>query len=324
MPTSSTRASGSISAGERLTDTTHRGIKAAGSMRLLSLQNDILPRSIGVNAQPTFLLDDRGNVHPQVRFSTRDLNDPAEDALTAVKERGYVEWGVRHGHVSVRLRPSLVSASACAKLLSWLQGHLPLRVLLSSFVEGDWQYEFLRAAEAARRVPWLIERYGGGGSCNVRRRRTSIASIRNPPGWMRAVEFWRRHRESDPRSAAPWFDAFFDGRWIMYTRGSDHALAVRAFGASHSAHVGRWLENRRGMRIAEPADRFFAQNCEPVYRSVAEGREPRSDESDVISHWAGSGRRRSQFRRLVLPFASAGQTWLLSGIQVDPTINLLE
>jgi hypothetical protein len=100
---------------------------------------------------------------------------------------------------------------------------------------------------------------------------------------------------------------------------------VSAFGTHHAEHVSKWLNSHRGVVIAEPANRIFEQSSAArVYQSAVAAFEPRADETDVITHWTGFGRRRSGFRRLVLPLKSEGQIWLLSGIEMDPTIELLE
>jgi hypothetical protein len=82
------------------------------------------------------------------------------------------------------------------------------------------------------------------------------------------------------------------------------------------------MTHREGS-IAEPSDRVFSQSCALAYQTAATTCEPRADEIDVIADWTGYGRLRSQYRRLVLPFGSQGQSWLVSGIQLDPAIDLL-
>lgn len=277
-----------------------------------------------MNAGPAFLLDDRGEVHLELRLPGMLPDDHFEDRHVAVRERGYVEWQVRAGHVFVRLRPSLVSPAAFARLMSWLLGHRPERVFLSCFVKGEWTYEYLRKPkEAARRVQWLVELHGGGDNCNVRRQRISISSSRNPPQWERAVDLWRQFHACDPNLISHLFDGLFAGRWILYARGSDNTFAIDDFGPNQSAHVMRWLTARRDISVADAPDSPFSRSCDWAYQSAASTCEPRSDETDLIAHWTGYGRRRSQFRRLVLPFRSEGRTWLLSAIQMDPAIDLL-
>jgi hypothetical protein len=98
---------------------------------------------------------------------------------------------------------------------------------------------------------------------------------------------------------------------------------VHSFGHTQSDHVRRWLTTHT-KADAERADRIFSQSCAPLYRRVAATLEPRCDELDVVTDWTGHGRLRSQYRRLVLPFNSRGQTLLLSGIHMDPAIDLLD
>jgi len=247
------------------------------------------------------------------------------EALEGVKEQGFVKWCVRDGHVRVQLRPSLLSAAAYARVMGWLACHRPERVLLSYFIDKRWEYEFLRKrGEAARRVRWLVELYGGGGYCNTRRRTCSLASVQHPEGWRQAMEFWRELRQDlDPSMAARAFDAFFS-RWILYARELDQRFSVCDFGGNHSPHVMKWLRANRGVGIADPPDSLFSQGCARVYETAAGTFAPRADETDVICHWTGYGQRRSRFRRLVLPFRLGTRTWVLSGIDMDARIELLE
>lgn len=273
-----------------------------------------------MKAGPAYYLDDRGEVLlERVPVPSLISND-----LDAVKERGHVEWRIRDGFVSVRFRPSLISPAAYARLMSWLQGHQPERVLLSYFVQGDWTYEFLRKpGEAARRVRWVTELHGGGGRCNARRRKASLDAMQCPSRWKLAIELWRECRESDPTAKGRLFDQLFVGRWILYEYQAGNSISVCDFGTNQSAHVRKWLETYREKCIADAPDQIFAQTSQWAYHSAAMNGEPRSDETDVIAHWTGHGRHRSQFRRLMLPFKSKDRTWLLSGIQIDAAIDLL-
>ena len=84
------------------------------------------------------------------------------------------------------------------------------------------------------------------------------------------------------------------------------------------------MHTHRKTVIADPLDSVFAQSCARIYQSVVEASEPRTDETDVVAHWTGYGRRRGRFRRLMLPFRSAGQNLVLSGIDMNKSIELLE
>src|SRR6185312_126716 len=94
-------------------------------------------------AEYAFRLDDRGDVHLEAHSRARDVDGCGDDELARVKDSGHVEWCVRDGHVRVKLRPSLVSPAAYARLMGWLVSHPPERVLLSFFVRREWEYEFL-------------------------------------------------------------------------------------------------------------------------------------------------------------------------------------
>jgi len=274
----------------------------------------------------TFRLDDRGDVHLHSRSPGSHSDCILDDDFHDVQHNGHVEWHVRDGHVRVRLRPSLISPGAYARVMEWLTSHPLDRVLLLYFVEGRWEYEFLRKpSEAARRIRWLVKLYGGGGNCNFRRQEVLLSSCLQPTAWKAAIDFWSELREQvDPATAGEKFDEFFGGRWILYGLQGDQFFSVCAFGTNHSNPVRKWLKANHGRRVSEPLNGLFGQSCAGVYQSAMRAFEPRADETDAITHWTGYGRRRSCFRRLALPFRFRGQTWVLSGIELDPTIELLD
>jgi hypothetical protein len=279
-----------------------------------------------LHTEYAFRLDDRGDVHLQAHSRAMDVYDCGDDDLACVKDSGHVEWRVCNGHVRVRLRPSLISPAAYARVMGWLVRHAPERVLLSYFVRSGWEHEFLRKrGEAARRIRWLVEAYGGGGYCNARRRTVSVTLGPRPNGWGHAIDFWRELREGiDPIAVGHHFDQFFAGRWILYSRERRDGFSVSAFGPNQPEYLTKWLKAHRGIEISEPLDRVFSQSCSRVYQSVAAAFEPHADEIDAITHWTGHGRRRAGFRRVALPFRLRHQTWVLAGIEKDPTIQLLE
>ena len=75
---------------------------------------------------------------------------------------------------------------------------------------------------------------------------------------------------------------------------------------------------------AQQPDRIFSQSCAPLYQRAAASLQPRCDEVDAVTDWTGHGRLRTQFRRLVLPFRWEDQTLLLSGMEMDRGIDLLD
>jgi hypothetical protein len=297
--------------------------------RLEMTQCNVTPKGGTIlNIESSFLLDHSGEVHLEATAYSGSvcIDEREAGVLSGVKDNGQVEWRVRDGHVRLRFRPSLVSPATYARVMAWLTCNPPQRVMLSYFVEGCWQYEYLRRPlEAARRFRWLVELYGGGGNCNARRRSRPISSVLQQKGWRPATEFWKEHRvDLDPPAAVRAFNEFFSGRWILYACEPDSSFSVFDFGNNHAAYMKKWLRTRRNAPIADPLDSVFSQSCSRIYQSVVEGSEPRTDETDVISHWTGYGRRRAGFRRLMLPFRSAGHNLVLSGIQMDTSIDLLE
>ena len=274
----------------------------------------------------SFLVDDRGDVH--LGRGAHQLFSPAadDDATSAVKEHGQIEWLAREGHVRVRLRPSMVSPPAYARLMAWLDSGEAERVLLSSFIGREWHYEYLRGAKlVAERVRQLVEQYGGGKACSLRRR-TRLTTSLDAGKYAQAVEFWREHRDNflgDETMSV--LGPLLGERWVLYESLPSGRFAVRGFGPHHTPHVRKWLEAQQRAPLDTPyGDNFVSRACVRVYREVVNALEPAADELDAVSHWTGFGRMRSRYRRLMLPYRSAERCWILSGIALDRDIDLLD
>jgi hypothetical protein len=181
-----------------------------------------------------YRLDDHGDVHLHALAPLPHLSCNWDYDLDDVKLKGDVDWHVFEGHVRVRLRPSLVSPGAYNRVMGWLTDRrAPERVLLCYFVGGQWEYEFLRKSrEAARRLRWLVELYGGGAWCNYRQHKLMLSSrLPRHTNWKAALDFWRERREHiDLVTVGETFNPLFDGRWILYGLGADHNFTVRACG----------------------------------------------------------------------------------------------
>jgi hypothetical protein len=271
----------------------------------------------------SYLVDDAGGIHLGCAGERSLPDDVGCDEITAVKEDGRIEWLAREGHVRVRFRPSLVSAAARARLMAWLACSRPERVLLSWYAAGEWHYEFLRnPVLTGERVSSLIEQHGGAGPFNLRRRPCSLTGFPSKPTHD-ALAFWREHRDSfQGRESMRVLGPLLQDRWILYRALPGFGFAAECFGRHHAGHVTRWLA-REG-QLDRGDDSFPAHACAVVYGDVVKRFAPGCDELDAISWWTGYGRRRSQYRRLMLPFRSGHCAWVVSGVRLDPAIDLLD
>ncbi len=271
----------------------------------------------------SYLVDDTGSIHLGHAGESLPPGDLGDDEVVAVKERGLVEWLAREGHVRIRLRPSLVSAAAHARLMAWLAASRPERVLLSWYATGEWHYEYLRGAmPAGERLSALIEQHGGARAVNLCRRPLPLTAF--PSERVdEALAFWREHRDTfRGPEAMRVLGRLLNDRWILYRRFTPGGFAVEGFSEHHAGHVNRWLA--RDGRLESSGESFTARACTPVYRDVADQFSPGCDELDAVSCWAGYGRKRSRFRRLMLPFRSGPTIWVAAAIRLDPDIDLLD
>lgn len=277
----------------------------------------------------SFLVDDKGEVHLGDRHVSEAAfgEDADEAALGGIEHDGRVEWGVCDRYVRVRLRPSIVSPAAYARLMDWLEATRPARILLAAHIHGEWDYEFFRDPQAAaRRVRDLVEACGGGRTCNLRRRPCSPRALIPDRNVQRALAYWREHRHQfQAAQALRVLGPLLRERWVLYASLPQGGFAVTEFGAYHTDHVRRYLTARKGTRLSEAdPDSFLSRACAQVYRNVLGSFEPNAEELDAVAYWPGFGRVRSRYRRLMLPFKSPAGCCLLSGICLDSGIDLLE
>ena len=273
----------------------------------------------------SFLVDDTGSVHLGGSARRAAVDDPDGVAVSAITERGQIEWLVRGGHVRVRLRPSMVSPAAYGRLKTWLACVQPERVLLSWFANGEWHYEFLRSPSlTAERITHLVGHHGGASGCNVRRRGCALTDF-TEKRLDDVLGFWREHRNGFQREETmPVLGPLLDDRWVLYEELPSGVFKVADFGPYHTDHVRKWLTRQRHALLRPEEDNFTARGCAQVYRDIMHAFEPQSDALDAVAYWPGYGRLRSRYRRLMLPFRAGNRTWLASGICLDPGIDLLD
>ena len=269
-----------------------------------------------------FVVDDRGSVHvPDIGFTR--LADVDDEIRSRILDRGHFDWVVTTGYVKIRLRPSVISEEAYVRLLGWLASTKPQRLMLSLYVQGGWHYEFFRdPQDALRRVQLLVEHYGGGTHCNLRSRSRTISQLLSKSAWSAAINYWQHTRDAfSPGDATAIFDAIFDRQWILYATNELKSFRVHSFGAKHAPHVHNFL--RKGRLLKQSTPSLLLERSVQRWQEAISVFEPRGEEIELVAHWPGFGRRKSQFRRITLPFRSNETSFVLSGLASDATIDLL-
>ena len=270
----------------------------------------------------SYLIDAAGNIELGNR-SDPNLADSA--ALDAVTLLGHIEWLVRLGHVRVRLRPALTSPAAYCRLRAWLTSTQAPRVLLSYFVNGAWDYEFLRHPELTiRRVDRLMTQYGGGNLTTVRRQARSLTKPGNTRGAVAAIEYWKEKRQSfDPQQCLRVLDPILGSRWILLDSSHEHQHRLMRFGENNSPYVAKWLSQNIGSLLTSAPDTAYSESCVAAYRSVEQAGEPGLEDVDAFAVWPRFGHVRSRYHRLMLPFKSNSSSLLLVATTIDETIDLI-
>ncbi len=284
-----------------------------------------------------FVVDDRGDVQlgssGQQPFH-REIATSDDGTLKAIKEAGFIEWRVHEGHIRLRLRPSMISQQAHARVVSWFKHLQPQRVLLSYFAFDQWEYEYIQSTrETLRRLDELIELHGSLGPEGIRHRVRSENQLRKVGKFSLAVEYWRAHRDCfDPLTAKRTLDPILSGRWTLCEKFASGSFALSDFGKNNPVHARKWLHRAIGEPLSEAPDQQYVRACEKVYHDVARAFQPCHDEVDAMVTWPGHGRMRNRYQRLMLPFRTFGKsghratirTWHLTATVCDRTVGLLD
>jgi hypothetical protein len=105
------------------------------------------------------------------------------------------------------------------------------------------------------------------------------------PGRGRAIEFWREHKNAFAGEALmDVLGPLLDERWVLYSAIQDGGFSVAGFGAHHTKHVGKRLQQRGSPLHPTGNESFLAGACVKVYSDVTVAFEPCPDELDAVSH----------------------------------------
>jgi hypothetical protein len=277
----------------------------------------------GSNLQAVYIVDECGEVAMEASGCMRA--QAFDSARSLVNNLGYITYVVTERHIHIKLRPSLTSLMSYSRLMRWLDCGHPQRVLVSYLSADMWHHEFAGSARgAARCVDRVMQQYGGGPFGNIGREILPLRNCAIPQAFHKVIEYWRSHRASfEPHAATPELRKAMDDRFVLSAELEPGTFAVGPFGANRDGYCRRWLSNASGVSVRSIPDPAYGASCANAYVEAMRCGEPVMDNVDALVSWAGSGRVRYRYTRLMLPFTSPAGQWLLSCHVPAPRLRLL-
>jgi hypothetical protein len=275
-----------------------------------------------------FLIDGEGELVPWPFASMRSTLCCAADANTfakyAVANLGFIYLTEKQHGLALSLRPKVVCSSALIAAIHLLSD-LPRHRIMLLTLSDAWDCRLFRSPSEVilTLIAELRQRETTEG--NFLRRQRSIDDIAEKNIFADLMRIWV--------SVGAVFDhEYFDavahrmlrGRFALLKPQRDgRTLIIEDWGRSYSSFDARWLAMSRGLRFEDQPDFRYAHAAVDAYHEVLRSGQPLLDEIDAIISYPQFGRRRLQYRRLILPIrAPTGEPHLLSTSLTDPNIDL--
>jgi hypothetical protein len=247
-----------------------------------------------------------------------DRTGPVERAVKA----GQIVWQSSGNTITLRLRPSMVTASALARIGTWLDSAGQQRLHITYWADGNWHHQiFGSPSEALKRIEALVSRFGGGRYGNMLR--NSGPSTRSGHlKFKKVMSLWQEHKTRfSPDHLFPLLHQDMKGHVTLLEAVASGEFRIARPGDALTVGARQWAFGNPNSAVTTLP--FYS---EPIFHGFYEAdakREPVSDEIDGLFIWPRQTPVRVSYHRLVLPFASRTKRWILSAVIPDNTINLL-
>lgn len=245
-----------------------------------------------------------------------------------IKNLGFVGIERRSATAAtIKFRPQTIAPMAFAALVHWLSENRLARMLVTTYVRGDWQHSLhggtLAAYHAITGAIRSAERDGNFDDA-VLSRPAELELLREDSPLHRAILYWRtRGGEWDQRRSLSELGKILSGRFVLFEMRAGGDFVVRDFGDGLPDCAKSWLRWAIGQRVQDQPDKQYGWSCALAYEASVQRWEPALQDVDALVQWS-SKRQRRRYKRLLLPFV-AGEyrpTYLLSASAEDTSIDL--
>lgn len=279
----------------------------------------------GATAILRFRVDHRGEI-ADISSTRRLISSRAAGVSPdSLLYSGQVDWYERHGTLTLKFRPSFVTALAHHRILSWLDSRPSGRVHFAYWAANDWHHEILGSGSvAARRFQVLVAQYGGGDYGQALRRMKSRADISRHRAFNDAISLWAQcGHDFSLHDHLPVFQSLMKGRATLLQASPNGDFYLESPGQELTIATRRWAAQNSGVPVSNIPYYRYARPLFDGFAEVRDTKMPMADEIDVLFTWPGLKPIRLSYHRLVLPLRFGGTDWILSSTILDNNVDLL-
>jgi hypothetical protein len=276
-------------------------------------------------ARQRFLVNHCGDVLTDFDACASDCSMSTWQGDRDVCNLGYAEWIIVKDTVSIRLRPSLTTASTCDRIRYWLNTNARIRVHISYWSTGAWHHEICGSGpSAADRVDELVSRHGGGAPGNVRRNPKADHDIVRTPQFRAVLDYWKGYRTTfSPERDVPHAQRLMGGRATLIRVDYFRDLKLISEGSNLTAGAKDWVKRNPAAPLSLIPFYHYSKALFDAYEEADQSFSPVSDEIDGLFTWPSRRRFRLSYHRLILPFREGDSRWLLVSSIPDDSIEAL-
>ena len=230
----------------------------------------------------------------------------------AVRNLGYIGVQQSGPMPRVKLRPAIVEPGALIELFYWLADRrTPCAAI--SWLDKTWTDEIVRSAHLRQRLGALCDRSRPVAFRRLLSRPLPLSALQAGSALRLVHDTWSVSKEiTDVEAAARRFDRLFGGRYTITAPTSDASrLIILKIGSGYKSYAAPYLRHAVGTLLEDSPDVHYGQWVGEAHRNVHFAAAPLCGEVDAIIDRAREGAHRVRYRRLILPFASAGGDRLL-------------
>jgi hypothetical protein len=274
------------------------------------------------------LIDDRGQAWPPGSIQLRAAHfagDADFDFVDyALRNLGFIEIIRAEDRARLRLRPRVVAEAALATTFHLLGDEPPRRTALSWF-SGNWSHEIHGDWKGlVRRLIDLVNRGKADAARAFLIRPGAMGSLQRNDFLLDLANWWRvTGGQVDCTTLDAAIRQKVSNRFVIVEQQNDNRLIIMSLGNGYLTYDENYRRVAVGQRFEDQPDFEYGKWIAANYREALIRSEPRIDDIDVVVRRSGGGRRRVQYRRLILPLKLPDSSSRLMSVSVvDPTIDL--
>jgi len=274
------------------------------------------------------IVDERGELWSETSnvIRTSFASAYAEDGFSAylVKNLGFAAIDIYGNSCQLRIRPAITTQATFETVIGWLSSNAYKRTALSWY-DGDWNLELHASLDLmSHRLLQLINTRQLSRPTDFIAERADLGTITNYPVLRSLVENWDMLTENiDAAGLQRILQQLTQGRYTLlrYEDASDQLL-IEDTGSGYTTYGKNWPKVGRGSPFENQPDPDYGHWLRRTFNEAIASQDPLVHNVDAIVSTPMFGRYRLRYKRLILPFQTKGQTWLLASSAMEDRIDL--